>query len=153
MRKIDITTTERIRYFRRKYRPNQRLFKGPMDAVPLMNVVLLFMLFYIAQSPFVMQPGIIVNLPASSFTAGVPYDAMVVTVSQEGLVFFNDERTTLEGLGIMFAQTVFDHPDSSLVIEADGGVQHSTLVQMYNMATTAGIKRVVLATRISSTGK
>ena len=38
-------------------------------AVPLVNVVLLFMLFFILQSPFVMQPGITVNLP----TAGVEY--------------------------------------------------------------------------------
>ena len=153
MRQTDKTITDRISYFRRKYRPNQRVFKGPIDVVPLVNVVLLFMLFFIIQSPFVMQPGITVNLPTSSFTAGVPYGAMVVTVSQEGLVFFNDERTTLEGLGAVFAQAVFDHADSSLVIEADGRVQHSTLVQIYNMATAAGIKSVVLATRISSTGK
>jgi biopolymer transport protein ExbD len=153
MRQTDITTLERISYFGRKYRPNQRLFKGPVDVVPLVNVALLFMLFFIIQSPFVVQPGIIVNLPTSSFTAGAPYGAMVVTVSQEGLVFFNDERTTLEGLGAAFAQAVFDHPDSSLVIEADGRVQHSTLVQIYNTATAAGVKSVVLATRFSSTGK
>jgi biopolymer transport protein ExbD len=153
MRQTDITTVDRIRYFRRKYRPNQRLFKGPIDVVPLVNVVLLLMLFFIIQSPFVMQPGIIVNLPTSSFTSGAPYGAMVVTVSQEGLVFFNDERTTLEGLGAAFAQAVMDHPDSSLVIEADERVQHGTLVKIYNIATSAGVKSVMLATRFSSTGK
>jgi len=153
MRQTDKTIMDRIGFLRRRYRPHQRLFKGPIDVVPLVNVILLFMLFFIVQSPFVMQPGITVNLPTSSFASGVPYGAMVVTVSQEGLVFFNDERTTLEGLGTVFAQAVFDHPDSSLVIEADGRVQHSTLVQIYNMATAAGIKTVVLATRISSTGR
>ena len=153
MRQPDQTITERISYLRRRYRPHLHLFKGPIDVVPLVNVVLLFMLFFIIQSPFVMQPGITVNLPTSSFASGVPYGALMVTVSQEGLVLFNDERTTLEGLGPLLAQAVFEHPDASLVIEADGRVQHSTLVQIYNTATAAGIKSVVLATRIPSTGR
>jgi biopolymer transport protein ExbD len=153
MRQTNPTTMDVMFFLRRRYRPRQRLFMGPIDVAPLANVVLLFMLFFIIQSPFVVQPGITVNLPLSSFASGVPYGAMVVTVSQEGLVFFNDERTTLEGLGAVFAQAVFDHPDSSLVIEADGRVQHSVLVRIYNMAAVAGIKNVVLATRISSPGK
>lgn len=147
------TITERLSYLRRKYRASQRVFKGPLDVVPLVNVVLLFMLFFILQSPFVMQPGITVNLPTASFASGVPYGAMVVMISQEGMVFFNDERTTMEGLSAAFSQSVYDHPDVSLVIEADGRVQHSALVHIYNMAMAAGIKNVVLATRVSAPGK
>ena len=153
MRQADKTITERISYLRRRYRPHQRLFKGPIDVVPLVNVVLLFMLFFILQSPFVMQPGITVNLPTASFASGVPYGSMVILISQEGMVFFNDERTTMEGLGTALSQSLYDHPDVSLVIEADGRVPHSTLVQVYNIAMAAGIKNVVLATRVSATGR
>ncbi len=142
------TITERISSLRRKYRPRERLFKGPIDVVPLVNVVLLFIFFFILQSPFVKQPGIVVNLPTASFTSGVPYGALVLTISQGGMMFFNDERTTMEELGAALAQAVFDQPDASLVIEADGRVPHSTLVEVYNMATAAGIKSVVLATRV-----
>ena len=152
MSQTDKTITERIGYLRRRYRPHHRLFKGPIDVVPLVNVVLLFMLFFILQSPFVMRPGITVNLPTASFASGVPYGAMVVTISQEGIVFFNDERTTMEGLSSALSQSVYDHPDVSLVIEADGRVQHSTLVEVYNKAMAAGIKNVVLATRLPVTG-
>ena len=149
----DKTITERISYLRRRYRPHERLFKGPIDVVPLVNVVLLFVFFFILQSPFVMQPGIVVNLPTASFASGVPYGALVVTISQEGMMFFNDERMTMEELGAALAQAAFDQPDASLVIEADGRVPHSTLVQIYNMATAAGIKSVVLATRVPAVGR
>ena len=151
MTQSDKTITERISYLRRRYRPHARLFKGPIDVVPLVNVVLLFMLFFILQSPFVMQPGITVNLPTASFASGVPYGAMVVMISQEGMMFFNDERTTMDGLAAALSQSVYDHPDMSLVIEADGRVQHNTLVQVYNLATAAGIRNVVLATRTFAT--
>ncbi len=153
MSQPDKTITERISYLRRRYRPHERLFKGPIDVVPLVNVVLLFVFFFILQSPFVMQPGIVVNLPTASFASGVPYGAMVVTISQEGMMFFNDERMTMEELGAALAQAAFDQPDASLVIEADGRVPHSTLVQIYNMATAAGIKSVVLATRVPAVNR
>ena len=153
MSQPDKTITERISYLRRRYRPHERLFKGPIDVVPLVNVVLLFVFFFILQSPFVMQPGIVVNLPTASFASGVPYGALVVTISQEGMMFFNDERMTMEELGAALAQAAFDQPDASLVIEADGRVPHSTLVQIYNMATAAGIKSVVLATRVPTVGR
>lgn len=153
MSQPDKTITERISYLRRRYRPHERLFKGPIDVVPLVNVVLLFVFFFILQSPFVMQPGIVVNLPTASFASGVPYGALVVTISQEGMMFFNDERMTMEELGAALAQAAFDQPDASLVIEADGRVPHSTLVQIYNMATAAGIKSVVLATRVPAVNR
>jgi biopolymer transport protein ExbD len=153
MRQTDTTITERISYLRRRYRPHQRLFKGPIDVVPLVNVVLLFMLFFILQSPFVMQPGISVTLPTASFASGVPYGSMVVLISQEGMMFFNDERTTMEGLGAALSQSIYDHPEAALVIEADGRVPQSTIVQVYNVAMAAGVKKVVLATRVSVPGR
>jgi biopolymer transport protein ExbD len=153
MTQSDTTITERISYLRRRYRPHQRLFKGPIDVVPLVNVVLLFMLFFILQSPFVMQPGISVTLPTASFASGVPYGSMVVLISQEGMMFFNDERTTMEGLGSALSQSIYDHPEAALVIEADGRVPQSTIVQVYNVAMAAGVKKVVLATRVSVPGR
>jgi biopolymer transport protein ExbD len=135
---------------RRRFRPRHRLAAGRLDAAPLVNIALLLFLFYMVGSPFVLQPGVIVNLPGSSFHAGAPYGAMVVTISQEGMVFFNDERTTVKGLAAAFQQAAHDAPDSTLVIEADGGVRHSLLVDIYNMAEAAGIRRVALATRVTA---
>ncbi|MFH0880287.1 MAG: biopolymer transporter ExbD, partial [Lentisphaerota bacterium] len=88
----------------------------------------------------------------SPFYSGVPYEAMVVTISQEGMIFFNDERTALKGLAQAFAQAAHDHPEATLVIEADGRVLHSTLAEIYNMAMGAGIRKVALATRVLSVG-
>lgn len=139
---------ERVSYLRRRYRTQLRVARGRIDAVPLVNVVLLLVLFFILNAPFVLQPGVTVDLPVSSFAEGVSYGPAVVTISQEGMVFFNDERTTVNALPAAFAQVALEHPQASLVIEADGRVQHSTIVQICNMATAAGIRKVVLATRV-----
>jgi biopolymer transport protein ExbD len=142
----------RTSFLRRRFRPHYRLAAGFLDAVPLINVVLLFFLFFMANSPFVLQPGIIVNLPASPFNSGVPYGSMVVTISQEGMIFFQDDRVTMEGLAEALAREAKERPDSTLLLEADGRVFNDTLVQVYNVAVAVGIEKVVLATRVTSSG-
>jgi biopolymer transport protein ExbD len=142
---------ERIVFLRRHFLPRRRLICSPVPAVALVNVVLLLFFFYAAYSRFVLQPGILVSLPSAGFVSGTHYGSMVVTLTQEGLFFFNDEQTSMENLESAFSQALHEHPDTALVIEADGRVRHSTLVEVYNMALAAGVKQVSLATRITAT--
>jgi len=139
---------ERLIYMGRTFRPHMRRRRGFIDVVPMTDAVLLLFVFFITQSSFVLQPGIRLELPPSSFQAGADYGSLVVTVSQEGMVFFNDERTTLDGLAPDFSRAAHEEPDSPLVIEADGRVRHSSLVQIYNMAQEAGINVIYLANRL-----
>jgi len=145
----DPRITERIRFLRRLM-ARRRMFAGPMVAVPLVNVALLVILFFVINSAFVLQPGVVVNLPTSSFTSGAQYGPMVVMITQEGMVFFNDERTTIDGLQSAFAQMAFESPDTPLIIEADGQVRNATIVRIYNMAMAVGVRKVLLATRVST---
>jgi biopolymer transport protein ExbD len=143
---------ERISKLQRRYRPENRIARGLIDAAPLVDIALLVFIFFLAQAPFVLQPGIVVNLPDAEFTGGARYGNMVVTISQEGMFFFNDERTTREGLTSAFAQALHDNPGSTLIIEADSRVPNRTLVEIYDMAVEAGIREAVLATRVPVTG-
>ncbi len=142
--------SERISMLKRRYHPENRIAHGLIDAAPLADVALLIFIFFLARSPFVLQPGIVVDLPAAEFTSGTAYRGMVVTISQEGMIFFNDERTPHDGLASAFSQAIHENPDGVLIIEADSRVRNSTLVDIYNMAVAAGIKEAVLATRVSS---
>jgi biopolymer transport protein ExbD len=149
MSTIDRPLYTRLSKMRRKYQPENRIAKGLIDAGPLVDVVLLVFLFFLVSSSFVLQPGIRMNLPESPFAAGASYRSLVVAVSQEGMIFFNDERTTLDGLASVFSQAVHDNPDAALLIEADGRVRHSVLVEIYNMAVAAGIEQITLGTQVS----
>ena len=141
---------QRLCYMRRRFKQSVRMPKALVPATALLSVMLIMLMFYVAGSRFVLQPGVIVSLPPSSFESGAPYGPMVLTISQEGMIFFNDERTTLEGLEAAFAQSAHEHPEATLVVEADGRIQQNRIVGIYNMAMAAGIKKIALATRISS---
>jgi biopolymer transport protein ExbD len=139
---------ERLVTLPRRFRTRRPLARSPLAVIPLINVVLLLWLFSIVNSSFVLQPGIRMKLPAAPFTAGARYGTLVVTLTQEGLIFFNDERVNLDALSAVFAKSVSGKSPMPLLIEADGRIRYQTLVDIYNMATEAGFREVVLATRL-----
>lgn len=135
-------------HLRRRFPVQARRVRGFVDAAPLVDVVLVLFLFFLVQSSFVLQPGVRVNLPsASAFADGATYGNPMVTMAQEGMIFFDDERTTLEGLEASFRRAVYENPEAVLLVAADGGVRHETLMRVYHMAREAGIVDVVLAAR------
>jgi len=135
--------------FAARFVPEHRRRAGRLGAAPLADIALLFFFAFIAQSDLIARPGIRVALPSAPFQEGAPYRAAVVTLTQEGMVFFGDRRTTLEGLKSDFAQIRHEQPDLPLIVEADEGVAQGRLVEIYNMATAAGIREILLATRVA----
>lgn len=139
---------DRLFFFRGNYRPRHSVRRGFTGVTALVDALLLLALFLYAQSAFVLQPGVRLVLPSAPFTDGAPHGAMVVVVSQEGFVFFNDERIPLEGLASAFRQTAHAAESTTLLIEADARVRQETLIAIYNMAAEAGITDVMLASRL-----
>lgn len=132
-----------------RFRPNRRVFRSPFSVIPLINVVMVIVLFMVLDSAFVLQPGVMVQLPVSEFVSGSHYGSMVVTLTQEGMVFFNDERMPIEGLAFAFSQAAHHNQDMALIIEADARVPYGMVIRVMNMATAARIRHVNLAVRPS----
>jgi biopolymer transport protein ExbD len=149
MRIPDQPIQMQFRSVRRRFKGRYRRAVGPVEVTALLNVILLVGMFHFASLRFVLQPGVRVRLPEAPFTDGAPYGARVLTLSQEGLVFFNDERMALDALGAALARAGSDMDSSPLLIEADEGTSYGTLMEVYALAMKAGIRDVVLATRPS----
>ena len=132
----------------RQFQPRVHRICKVFEPAALLNAIVLVGAAFVLTARFVLQPGVTVELPEAPFHEGAPYGALVVTLSQEGLVFFNDERMTLDDLRAAFLQARHDQPAAALVIEADARVSSGTLVQLYNMARSAGIQQVLLASRL-----
>lgn len=139
---------DRLYFFRGNYLPRRSIRRAFTGFLALADVLALLALFLYAQSAFVLQPGVRLALPVAPFTDGARYGSMVVVISQEGFVFFNDERIPLEGLESAFRQSAHAEGAATLLIEADAKVRQETLVEIYNMAAGAGIHDVVLASRL-----
>lgn len=144
------TVRDKLFYLRRQFRSSRRSPSALLDTIPWINLVLLIIFFIITQSATLKKPGLQVDLPVARATSGARYDAHVLTVPQEGVYYFADERVRWAALADRLRETARQNPDAELIIEADGSLTHKALTGIYNLAVDSGWKKVVLATRIDA---
>ena len=131
-----------------RFQTNCKVAKGPIDPAPLVNVVFLLLIFLVLSSPLVLQPGIgMVDLPPSNTPPTASFQGLVVTVTRDNLIFFNNQLTTVEDLNKALHIAASQFPRQELIIKADRQVPHGTVVRIMGLALDAGITAVNWATR------
>jgi biopolymer transport protein ExbD len=129
------------------FKTHCQIAKGLVDPAPMVDVVFLLLLFFVLSSPFVMQSGFGVVLPSTETPTATSFQEMVVTVTRDKLLFFNNQPTTLEKFQRSLAIAVRQNPRSELIIKADRQVPHGAVVELMSVALKAGVTVVNLATR------
>lgn len=124
---------------------NTRFNPALITLIPLVNVCFLVVVFFALSSRFVLQPGLAVTLPVSSYTLGPQSDAPIISVTAgaSAAIYFRDERVSLEELKEQLASG--SGKTRSLILKADRATPYDMLVQIMNAALQEGFS-VILAT-------
>ena len=133
----------------RRFKPTRKPAGIFSVSVVFSDAALLVLAFFLAVSPFVMQPGINIKLPASPFTGGAQFGSMVLSVTRGGWFYFNDERLDVFQLAEALKKAALENPGVPLIIEADERVRHGSVIAAWNAAFGAKISEVSMATRIA----
>jgi biopolymer transport protein ExbD len=141
-------------FFSRAYSASRRYAAGPFSPAAFLDLTLIILLFLatIHFSDLVVRPGINLDLPSAEFSGGrsfSSYNTILITLSREGMIFFNDELTTMEGLASSIAQAGHRADDTGLLIQADSSIDYGTIIRIFNMGVEAGLRDVTLATSIA----
>ena len=161
MRRKEKPRERTVSGLRTRYFPKSRIGQGLISIAPWFDIILLVFFFVLLDAKFVLQPGVVIDLPEASFSDGLRSGLIAVVLSVESvgggsgeeIIFFDDERflvkrdEQMEALKAAFAKGVAKHPDSGLIIQADRHVQHGTLMRLFNMAREVGIRTVNVAAR------
>ncbi len=126
---------------RRTLKFNPALF----GVIPLINVIFLVVLFFTLSSRFVLQPGLAVTLPGSSFTLSPRVGAQLVSVTAAPVpaIYYRDQRISIEELRHRLAETKAG--ERSLILKADKNTPYDLVVQITDEALKLGYS-VILAT-------
>ena len=125
---------------------NGRPRRVTLDLTPLIDVVLMLVIFFMLTTTFVLSPGVQVDLPqGSSLQQPRESDAMI-TITKDGAVYFQDAQVSLETLQAVLQRAKAQQPRLRVVIKADTLVQHGRVVEVMDMAKLVGIERLAIAT-------
>lgn len=120
-----------------------------VDMIPMIDIVFQLILFFLVSTTFVLLPGITVRLPSSSTAEGGETRGVVITLSAEGGIWFNDRAVSAEELGLELAD--FDTESVPrerypVQLEADALVTNGAIVQVFDLLRKNGFSAVNLRT-------
>jgi biopolymer transport protein TolR len=116
-----------------------------INMVPFTDVVLVLLVIFMVTTPFLFQGAFQVNLPKVAAPNPNLPEAITVTIAPGGRLAINGQETAFEELGTKLAALVKEKPNSSVVLEADSGVSHGTVVGVMGQAYAAGVTRLSIA--------
>ena len=118
---------------------------GWLVVFPLINVVVLLILFLLLSSNFILQPGISVSLPFSHFTLPPHLNQQIISITGGAVptIYFRDQKITLQQLGPLLDAA--KREGRSIIIKADRLTPYETVVAVTNAALEHGISSVALA--------
>jgi biopolymer transport protein ExbD len=113
--------------------------------IPLINVVFLVVVFFALSSRFMLQPGMAVTLPASSFTLAPRDGAQIVSITSAPVpsIYHRDQRVTLDELRQRLTES--RTKERTVIIRADKDAPYATVMQITDESLRLGFS-VILAT-------
>ena len=113
--------------------------------IPLITVLFLLLALVTLSNTFVLQAGVAVSLPMSSFALGPQRDAQVVTITAGAVpvVYYQDRKVAIDDFDRLLARA--EVRERSLIIRADRTVPVEVVTKVVNAGLLRGYS-VAIAT-------
>lgn len=121
-----------------------------VDLIPMIDIVFQLILFFLVSTTFALLPGISVNLPNSETAQGEDVALLVITATDDGRLWLNEQETTLSALETALAE--FDtggipRLEYPVQLQADALVTNGTIVNIFDVLRKNGFSAVNLRTK------
>lgn len=117
-----------------------------LDMTPLIDVVLMLVIFFMLTTTFVLSPGIQVDLPKGNTTQQPRESDAVISLTSDGVLYYQDGQVNLQTLKSVLQRAYKQQPGIRVVIKADTHVEHGHVVAVMDVAKGVGIERLAIAT-------
>jgi biopolymer transport protein ExbD len=123
-----------------------------MAITPLVDTMLTLLIFVLLLGAFAIQPSIRVRLPEAASKPEESKQDVVLILTRDDRLYLNDDPLQLAELGARLQGHLRDRTDGVVVIKADREVLHGRVVEVMDIAKSAGAVRLAIATEPKSSG-
>ena len=130
----------------------QRHYEGAhIDMTPMVDCVLVLLIFLMISSAFVEDPGIEVQKPDVGGTENIAdQNALLIAVSSDDRIYFDGQEIRMDQVAALVKQAAVGR-DPALIIRADRAASHGMFAAVYAGAKRAGISHITFATAHAAT--
>jgi len=127
---------------------NYREHKKPeLMIIPMIDIIFFLLVFFmISMLSMVEQKGLAVNLPVAAASQQQLSKNIVLTITQDGKVYFNKEEMPWELLGKRLQAELRQNKELAVVVNADKKAQHGQVVKVLDEVKDAGVTKLAIAT-------
>ncbi|GHA70802.1 ExbD/TolR family protein [Cognatilysobacter bugurensis] len=120
-----------------------------ISLVPLIDVILVLIIFFVITATFDARTGLKIELPRATGEATETTPPLSVLVNAEGRYFVGDHevlRTDVEALKSALSEAAGTDRERTVLLRADGRTPHQAVVTAYEALGQLGFRRITIAT-------
>jgi biopolymer transport protein ExbD len=133
-----------------RIRENRQQDEPHIDLVPLIDVILVLIIFFVVTTTFDARSTLQVQLPtASEQDSSTPPRSLSVLVNADGRYFINDQevlRSDIESLKQTIAQLAGKDREQTVLLRADARTPYQAVVTAQDALGQLGFRRIAIAT-------
>ena len=118
-----------------------------LNVTSLIDVMFLMLIFLLVTSSFRSQPAVTVVLPRSATAEEAVDTPSILYLTVDGRVFLNERLVTETELPPLLTQLKADTGEDRMVLRADAGAQHCSVVRLIDTIKQSGFPRISLSAR------
>ncbi len=112
---------------------------------PLIDMVFILLIFFLATTSFARETGVTVNKPAAVTAEALQKQSILVAITSKGTIHINQRQVDPAGLRTVLRRTLRRRARSSVVIIADRSASAGRIVEVIDACKLAGAEKVSLA--------
>jgi biopolymer transport protein ExbD len=117
-----------------------------VDMAPMVDVVLLLIIFFMLTSTFIVQPGFKIDMPKSQTFDDETPSKIFCYITNENEVYLNDKKVALSDFNEELKFLLSPASDKFVTIKSDKNVAYGFLISIIDKINMAGAEGVNLAT-------
>ena len=123
-----------------------------INITPLTDIFLVLLIIFMVTSSVMAdagaKSGMRVNLPKGAMSeVNIAAQDVTVAITQDGKMVFKGVSVDATQLAKMFADAKAQNPDTQVIVQADESTHHGKVVSVMELAKSAGLHRLAIATR------
>ena len=124
---------------------NEENTEEEINLTPMLDVVFIMLIFFVATTSFVKESGVDVNRPTAVTAQSQRQANLLIAIRPNGEIWIDGRVVDLRAVRANIERLRAELPDSQVVIQSDQAAQVGLLVQVMDQVRLAGISDVAIA--------